>query len=178
MSNITTIGANAFNGCSKLISLNLSNLKKIEDNCFANCSSLETITIKNPITIGTSAFYNCNKLKIVTILCSNDNKNYDNIKSYFSNYNANNTIKYIIDTCKTTTIAPTTTLHITKPPIPTIHTDCDSEYKCPNSGNVPCIREFDNSNIEDDLCEADINKISDTNVGYILNPNQIQWQNI
>lgn len=70
ISNVTSIGDGAFNGCSALTSINLSNVTSIGAYVFNNCSALEeVITYGEGITaIGASAFDNTTKLSREWIL--------------------------------------------------------------------------------------------------------------
>lgn len=66
---VTSIGNEAFNGCSGLTSMSVSdNVKSIGYGAFSNCSGLTFVTIPNSVmTIGESAFYGCSGLKIVNV---------------------------------------------------------------------------------------------------------------
>lgn len=72
---ITTIGANAFSGCTNSFAgsqnnntLELGNVQYIGDNAFQNCKQLEHINFnKSTKTIGRSAFTNCTGLKDVEL---------------------------------------------------------------------------------------------------------------
>ena len=66
---VTSIGYNAFNGCSGLTSITLPNtVTSIGNNAFYNCSKLTSITLPNTLTsIGNNAFYNCSKLTSITL---------------------------------------------------------------------------------------------------------------
>ena len=62
-------GANMFNGCDNLTTVNLpESLTTIADGSFANCSALNHVTIPDNVTkIGTSAFCLCNALSDITL---------------------------------------------------------------------------------------------------------------
>ena len=66
---VTSIGNNAFDGCSSLTSVTIGeSVTSIESSAFSGCSSLTSITIPNSVTsIGGSAFYGCRSLTSVTI---------------------------------------------------------------------------------------------------------------
>jgi len=65
---MTSIGDNAFRGCS-ITSVTIPNsVQTIKVSAFENCVNLTSIDIPNSvISIGNRAFYNCNKLEAVTI---------------------------------------------------------------------------------------------------------------
>ena len=67
--NVTSIGSNAFSGCSNLASLTLGiGVNSIGDAAFYECSSLTAITIPNGVTtIGNDAFSGCSSLASATI---------------------------------------------------------------------------------------------------------------
>ena len=66
---VTTIGSNAFKGCSNLSSINISNsVTSIGQGAFSGCSNLTALTIPNSVTsIAGSAFFGCSGLTSITI---------------------------------------------------------------------------------------------------------------
>ena len=66
---LTSIGDNAFAGCSKLASVNIPNsVTSIGDEAFRGCTGLTSVTIGNSVTsIGNSAFIYCSSLTSITI---------------------------------------------------------------------------------------------------------------
>ena len=66
---VTTIGMNAFSGCSNLESVSIPvGVTTIADNAFAECSKLESVSIPSTVTtIGRSAFQYCSKLETISI---------------------------------------------------------------------------------------------------------------
>ena len=70
---VTSIGANAFRGCSGLTSLTIpSSVKIIGDCAFEGCSGLTLLTIPNEVTkIGTSVFSSCSALIEITAEAGN-----------------------------------------------------------------------------------------------------------
>lgn len=68
-SGVTSIGSNAFRGCSGLTTCTIgSGVTSIGDYAFYDCSSLTSIDIPNSVTsIGNSAFFRCSGLTTVTI---------------------------------------------------------------------------------------------------------------
>ena len=61
---VTSIGSSAFSGCSGLTSVTIGNsVKSIGSHAFSGCSGLTSVTIGNSVTsIGTVAFANCPEL--------------------------------------------------------------------------------------------------------------------
>ena len=68
-SGFTSIGQNAFNGCTKLTSITIPNsVTSIGQYAFSQCTGLTTITIPNGVTsIGQYAFKGCTSLTSVTL---------------------------------------------------------------------------------------------------------------
>ena len=66
---VTSIGSNAFSGCSGLTSVTIVNsVTSVGDYAFEDCSGLTSVTIPNSVTrIGHWAFYGCTGLTSVTI---------------------------------------------------------------------------------------------------------------
>lgn len=59
---ITTVGAYAFNGCSKMTSVNLPNATSVGTYAFNGCSALTDINVTNAKTVSAGAFQNCTSL--------------------------------------------------------------------------------------------------------------------
>ena len=59
---ITTVGDYAFNGCSKMTSVNLPNATSVGTDAFNGCSALTDINVTNAKTVSAGAFQNCTSL--------------------------------------------------------------------------------------------------------------------
>ena len=70
-SSLTSIGLEAFNGCSGFTSINLSecaSLTNIKDSAFSDCSSLTSITLPSSlIRIASTTFNGCSGLESITV---------------------------------------------------------------------------------------------------------------
>ncbi len=66
---VTTIGDNAFRGCTNLTSVTIPNsVTTIGEAAFSDCSNLTSVTIPSSVTtIGSNAFQYCGKLREITI---------------------------------------------------------------------------------------------------------------
>ena len=69
---LTTIGNEAFDGCSSLSSITLpTGVTSIGERAFRSCSSLSSITLPTGVTsIGNRAFYGCSSLSSITLPAS------------------------------------------------------------------------------------------------------------
>lgn len=67
ISNVSSIGANAFVNCTSLSSISLSNAATIDQYAFSDCTSLTSVTLSMPVDIGPFAFANCTSLQSADI---------------------------------------------------------------------------------------------------------------
>ena len=104
---LTTIGTNAFNGCSNLTSINIpTNVASIGPRAFNGCSNLTSINIPTSVTIiGARAFNGCSGLTSISVATGNT--------IYDSRDNCNAIIETstnkLIRGCKNTSIPSTVT---------------------------------------------------------------------
>ena len=68
-SSVTTIGSNAFYGCTSMVSITIpSNVTDIGSYAFCGCSNLMNISVPDSVTnIGKGAFQECNNLESITL---------------------------------------------------------------------------------------------------------------
>ena len=64
MDGVTTIGIQAFDGCTSLQQVKAKNVKNIKQEAFINCCKLLSITMNNVETVGNRAFKGCIKLTV------------------------------------------------------------------------------------------------------------------
>ncbi|MBR5132466.1 MAG: leucine-rich repeat domain-containing protein [Alistipes sp.] len=91
---VTTIGNNAFYGCTNLISVNIpESVNSIENSAFSGCQNLKSVTIpqgKGIFSMGSFVFYNCRSL--TEIYCKNPALT---IESDFFDYHADDFKIYV-----------------------------------------------------------------------------------
>ena len=61
------VPSEAFHGCTKILSVNVSNNGHIGESAFYGCTALQTAIISNNGNIGASAFYGCSNLQDVSL---------------------------------------------------------------------------------------------------------------
>ena len=64
---LTSVGNDAFNSCSSLISVSLPNATTINSRSFRSCSSLISVSLPKVTSIDSFAFYYCSGLISVTL---------------------------------------------------------------------------------------------------------------
>lgn len=70
---VTTIGKNAFKGCTGITSLVAIHVKTINKEAFEGCSSIKTLSLPAVVTISKNAFANCEQLNTVSLGASLSN---------------------------------------------------------------------------------------------------------
>lgn len=70
---VTTIGKNAFKGCTGITSLVAIHVKNINKEAFEGCSSIKTLSLPAVVTISKDAFANCEQLNTVSLGASLSN---------------------------------------------------------------------------------------------------------
>jgi len=63
--NLTTVGYNAFAGCSALSEVNIPQAKVLLDRAFSACTGLRRLVLPNVETIGRGCFEGCDRLEVV-----------------------------------------------------------------------------------------------------------------
>ena len=64
---VTTIGKNAFKGCTGITTLTATHVQTINEEAFDGCSSIKTLSLPAVVTIGKNAFANCEQLNTVSL---------------------------------------------------------------------------------------------------------------
>ena len=76
---VTSVGANVFNNCAQLTSINLPSATSVGTNAFQYCSQLTSIDLPLVTSVGKNAFSNCGKLSCVIFrtetICTLSNAN-------------------------------------------------------------------------------------------------------
>ena len=70
MPSVTSIGEEAFSGCTSLVSIDMPSVTSIEDYAFYGCTSLVSIDMPSVTSIEDYAFYDCTSLTFVDIPAS------------------------------------------------------------------------------------------------------------
>ena len=60
---LTSIGGNAFYGCTSLVNINLDNVTDIGTKSFYGCTSLESVSLESCVNLWVSCFYGCSNLR-------------------------------------------------------------------------------------------------------------------
>ena len=83
------IGENAFDGCSKITSIEIlgNNLQKLCHNCFKNCTGLTGISLNsNCLNLKSDAFAGCSKLKAIRASRKANNFTFDQCPAKVEQY--------------------------------------------------------------------------------------------
>ena len=65
--NVTSIAGSTFQNCTNLTSVSLPNVTSIAGNAFYSCTNLTSASFPNVTSIGVNAFYNCRNLTSVSL---------------------------------------------------------------------------------------------------------------